>query len=321
MLTRCVNCEFYLRADDLFCLNCGLSEPTIELNQSEIVVNDMDYLYAGIAAFTISVLAALIFSIASGLTLVLIFVLSFIGFMIPIRSYSKGKSRKQISARFNKYGFNEKERIVQKRLSELGKRGQNIDAVLEKIKETDSRNLQDVRIKLLAAREIVTSQFARYELQAEKIELVRLQNGVSPYLFGWHRLNEYETENGLATIENTQQQINKIRQNITSYAAIEFPEKTLPEKRNFLSQLAETEKSCEKLREALLSRQAARALQEISPIEESLKLPDERESIHAAETFNIQTTLTDFSESFDELEREYKRLKAEEEIGRKFLKN
>lgn len=35
--------------------------------------------------------------------------------------------------------------------------------------------------------------------------------------------------------------------------------------------------------------------------------------------FNIQTTLTDFSESFEELEREYRRLKTEEELEQKLL--
>lgn len=106
-----------------------------------------------------------------------------------------------------------------------------------------------------------------------------------------------------------------------SYVAIEFPERALPEKESFLTQLAETESSCEKLREALLSRQAVRALQDISPLQENLKLPSAKEIVHAAESFNIQTTLTDFSESFEELEHEYKRLKTEEEIDQKLLES
>ena len=212
-----------------------------------------------------------------------------------------------------------KQSLIEKRISELDKRSQKIDAVLDKIKETDGGNLQEVRQKLLAAREIVISQFARYELQAKKIELVRLQNDVSPYLFALHRLNEFETENGLATIEYSKQEINKIRQNLTNYIAIEFPAGTLPEKLSFLAQLRETEDSCEKLREALLSRQAARALQNISPIEENLKLPNAKEIAHAAETFSIQTNLTDFGDSFEELEREYRRLQTESEVSQSIL--
>jgi hypothetical protein len=217
--------------------------------------------------------------------------------------------------------FSSRKKLVGKRLSDLDKRGHKIDNLLNNIKVTDSQNLQEVRAKLLSAREIVVRQFARYELQAKKIELLRLQNSISPYLFDLHRLNEFETKNGLAIIETKQREINKIRQNLTNNVAIEFPERVLPEKQDFLSQLDETETSCKKLREVLLSKQAANALQEISPIEESLKMPGAKEIVHAAETFNIQTTLTDFSESFDELEREYRRLKAEDEIGQKFLED
>jgi hypothetical protein len=203
----------------------------------------------------------------------------------------------------------------------LDRRIQEIDLISSRISKNPSEQLKNVRDKLLTARAIVVSQYARYELQKRKIELVRLQNNVSPYLFGLYQLNEFKTEDGLVTIENTQAAIDKIRQNLTGFAAIEFPERTLPEKQNFLSQLDDTEMSCERLREAFLSRQAARALQSISPIEENLQLPDVEELAHTAETFNLQTMLTDFSESFAELEHEYKRLKAEEEVGRKLLKN
>lgn len=211
--------------------------------------------------------------------------------------------------------------LIEKRVSELNNRIKRIDQVLDKIKNNDGRNLQEVRIKLLSAREIVTGQFARYELQKRKIELVRLQNSVSPYLFSIHRLNQFETEDGLTAIEVTKTNLDKIRQNLTSYAAIEFPAQTANEKEHFLSQLAETEDSCEKLREALLSKQAARALRGIAPIEENLKLPSAKDIVHSTETFNLQTTLTDFSESFEELEREYRRVRAESEVSQKLLEN
>jgi hypothetical protein len=52
---------------------------------------------------------------------------------------------------------------------------------------------------------------------------------------------------------------------------------------------------------------------------ENLHLPGVKELVRESDIFNIQTTLTDFSESFEELEREYRRLKAEEETGEKLL--
>jgi hypothetical protein len=240
----------------------------------------------------------------------LIFLLKSFEFSAPIPRLTK-----------NEHNLTFKDKIIEDRIIELNKRQQRIDTILDKIKETDGQNLQEVRHKLLSAREIGISQFARYELQKQKIELVRLQNSVSPYLLSLHRLNEFETENGLVAIETTKTEVNKIRQNLTNYVAIEFPAHTLNEKEHFLSQLSETENSCEKLREALLRKQAARALQGISPIEENLKLPSAKEIVHSAETFNVHTTLTDFSESFEELEREYRRVRAENEVSQKLLED
>ena len=212
-----------------------------------------------------------------------------------------------------------KEKIIKARVSELTERGQGIDAVLGKIKSTDSRNLQEVRAKLLSAQEIVTSQLARYELQKRKIELVRLQNGISPYVSGFQNLNESETNQGLAKIEDARQEIDKTRWNLTLDGENDLPERVLPEKEQFLAQLEETEESCEKLREALLSLEAARALQNIQPIDENLQLTEAKDVAQATESFNIETTLTDFSESFEALEREYKRLQTENEVEKKLL--
>lgn len=204
--------------------------------------------------------------------------------------------------------------IVEKRISELSKRIRKIDDILDKINHDDSIHLQQVRQKLLSAREIVIGQFARYELQHQKINLVRLQNSVSPFLFGINRLNETEMNDGIATIENTKSEINRIRQNLTRYDAIDFPPKVLPEKEAFLTQLDETEMSCEKLREVILSRQAVLALRDISPVEETVRFPVSKELVRETDVFNIQTAITDFTESFDELENEYRRLKSEKEI-------
>lgn len=236
--------------------------------------------------------------------------------------FSKWRRKKEIAKRtfIDAESLRGKKILISERIYELNQRGRKIDAILDKIRENDSRQLQNVRAKLLDARQIVISQYARYELQKQKIELIRLQNVASPYLYRLHRLNEFETEEGLTAVEQTLSEMEKIRRNLTRYDAIEFPAGVLPEKQNFLAQLTETETSCEKLREVILSRQAAQALRDVSPLKDNLKLPNSKEFTHAVDTFNIQTTLTDFSESFDELERDYKRLKAEEEISQKFLK-
>ena len=254
-------------------------------------------------------------------SLIPIFLISF--FLLTAAVYLMIKDRFEIEyQQFPENPLSEldnKEKTIKRRISELTKRSKQIDLVLDRIKQNDTPQLQETRKKLLSAREIVTGQYARYELQAKKIEIARLQNSVLPFLNNLHRLNEFETENGLMTIENTKHEVEKIRQNLTLFYAIEFPKAVQPEKENFLNQLEETEDSCDSLREALLSKQAARALRGISPIEENINAPSSKEIAHAVETFNIQSTLTDFSESFEELENEYRRLRAENDVGKNLL--
>ena len=332
MLTKCVNCGFYVRQTDEFCLNCGFLNPAEGFEQKSF--NYKRFAVIALPLFVITFLAMMLIPAPQGQAgspLVIAFLALSISLVLAVLStelkatLDENKKLEQRKST-NKDNLKTKNIIIEKRVAELNKRGQKIDAVLDKFRETDGVNLQEVRRKLLAAREIVDNQFARYELQKRKIELVRLQNGVAPYLFSLSSLNESDTEYGLAAIENTRSEINKIRHGLDRYISIDnvetvISENSFPEKENFLAQLAETDDSCERLREALLSRQAVRALQDFSPIEENLKLPSAKEIVHAAESFNIQTTLTDFSESFEELEREYKRLRTEEQAQQNLLES
>lgn len=333
MLTKCVNCGFYLRQTDEFCLNCGIESPTREYSQPSpnlFIIARLTKSKLLFLILSVIICFLLFYLITDGELSSIPYLRSYVAFAIIVFSVAisfllmflitKWCDKKAHPKRLkNSNNFASRRKTVDKRLSELDKRAKTIDKILAEIGENSSSQFKDMRPKLMAAREVIIGQFARYELQKQKIELVRLQNGVSPYLFGLHRLNEFQTENGLVTIETARAEISQIRQNLTRYDAIDFPPKALPEKQAFLAQLDETENSCQKLREALLSRQAARALQDISPVEESVRLPISKELAHESDVFNIQTTLTDFSESFDELEREYKRIRAEEETERRLL--
>lgn len=328
MLTKCVNCRFYVRQAADVCLNCGTQEPSLPYEKSELLNNNVFlfflfltpvlilttvfYLLIYVSGFPISDLGNII-----GLGVIA-------GIITSIVSYRHiaNQQRKKV---FERRKVNQgssliyREKVIKKRIEDLIKRENGIDLVIDRIDRKSSKQLQAARVKLLEAREIVTSQIARYELQKNKIDLVRLQNSVLPYLDGMHRLDEFQIENGIVESEMVTEEINRIRHNLTSYDAIDFPKETLPDKEGFLDQLKETENSCEQLREVLLTRQAARTLRDIQPVEESLKLPPAKDLARQIETFNIEVTLIDFSESFDELEREYKRLKADDEISQQFL--
>lgn len=324
MLTKCLTCGYFVSHFEKLCPNCGRKNPGSRFERITMQKWKTPSSYGLAFSGLITLMCFILFSenpFSNYSSLIPIFLISF--FLSTVAVYLMIKER--FEKEYQHYPENplsdldRKEKVIKRRISDLLKRAKQIDVVLSRIKQNDTPHLQETRIKLLSAREIVTGQYARYELQAKKIEIARLQNNVSPFLNNLPRLNEFETENGLITIENTKHEVEKIRQNLTLFYAIEFPKAIQPEKDSFLNQLKETEDSCDKLREALLSKQAARALQGISPIEENINAPSSKEIAHAVETFNIQSTLTDFSESFEELENEYRRLRTENDVSKNLL--
>jgi hypothetical protein len=102
---------------------------------------------------------------------------------------------------------------------------------------------------------------------------------------------------------------------MVEYNAIESPQLS-NERHKFNEQITQTLESCNKLREGLLGLHAARALADIHPVAGTLPDRLDIESTHSVDTFNLQATITDFAESFEELEREYQRLKSQDEAGK-----
>ena len=208
-----------------------------------------------------------------------------------------------------------KDSTIKKRIQELSARKSNISTVLGKIGDNPSKNLQNIQQTLLSAQQLISNQIQGYKLQKNKIQLVRLQNEVLPYLEMVEVLKDYQIENGVVVTEQTMREVAEIGKDLSKNASQSLQN----EQQQFLEQLQETSESCEKLREILLSKQALRALQGVQPIED-LNLPIQtNEFSHTIETFNIQATLTDFSESFEQLESEYQRLLADNEVSQKLL--
>jgi hypothetical protein len=227
----------------------------------------------------------------------------------------KSKKDSQITERFYRRSLKHKEITIEKRLEEFVNRKNKISSVLYQIGGEPSENLKAVRETLLSAQKILEIQSARYNLKKEKIKLVRLQNKVSPYLLYLESLDETNTNKGIFVSDNTIRELDELCESLTD----NLPQKVEAERADFLKNLDETSQSCEKLWEALLSKQALFALKDVQPINELGSILHAEELAHATETFNLQAKLTDFSESFDELEAEYKRLTADDEITQNFL--
>ena len=192
--------------------------------------------------------------------------------------------------------------------------------VLQEIGENSTARLIEVSQKLIVGRKSVLTQCARYELQKKRIELLRLQNYALPFLDDLSSFNFEQTDTALQNINSILLQVGNLKSKILSSVYEEVADEVLPEKENLLSQLDETHSSGEKLRETIITKQAAHTLQGFEPIRDSANQISIGQNLaEKIETFNIQTTLTDFSEAFDKLESEYQRLKTENEIGQNLL--
>lgn len=323
MLTKCVKCRFNIRQTDEFCPNCGLQNPSKE--NPQLSGYNIPLLMASIGLFSLIIfliIQSLILSkpmsiesffIVAVLSLSFSFIPSAVFYNLVIKKINEVKVRKRKV--YNANFLIQKENIVSQRIADLVQRGSGINQILEKIGNSQTQNLQEISQKLLSAQEIINNQFVRYELQKRKIELVRMQNKMLPYLENLEKLKDFQTENGILESENIIREIGEINQKLSK----KFPASFREERQNFLHQLQETSISCGALREVLLSKQALRALQSVQPIETIDNSNHTNEFSHTIETFNIQTTLTDFSESFEQLENEYRRLLADKEVSEKLL--
>ncbi len=324
MLLKCFKCVFNVRISDEFCLNCGLKKPSekvIHLNlfsQKPLLLLQIS-IFCLVFALIINALTP-VFNDDNSRNLFILFWTLVFGFVFGISFHyliiSK-LNKINIGNRFlfNKENLIDRNKIISKRMTELSLRINKITTVSDRIGISTSQNLQGVQQKLVYAKATLGNQFLRYKLQQSKIEFIRMQNNIFPYLERIQILDEFQTENGLVTTQETIKKLNSIQQELNR----EFPPEMKSEKEYFLQQLMETTKSCQILCEVLLSKQAFRALQEVRPTENTNLISNSEEISHAAETFNIQTILTDFSESFEKLESEYQRILDESEVSQNLL--
>jgi hypothetical protein len=315
MLSKCVQCDFYLGKIDEFCPNCGYLIPAEDPTFWK--EHERTFLFIILSTILVSVLLSFVNSHWQDDIIPIIITAFVVSFAMSwlYNSDKKSKEDSQITERFYRRSLNYKEVTIEKRIEELINRKNKISSVLHHIGSEPSENLQPVRDKLLSAQKILETQSARYKLKTEKIKLVRFQNKVSPYLLNLNDLDEAETNEGIFVSDNTIRELDELFESLSD----NLPEKVEVERADFLKNLDETSQSCEKLWEALLSKQALFALKDVQPTNEIGQILHAEELAHATETFNLQAKLTDFSESFDELEAEYKRLTADDEITQKFL--
>ena len=333
MFSKCVNCSFYIQTNVEFCPNCGLKNPTEDLPEhiyfSRFITKKsqsigfkwllgifLTFLFLfSFADFSISKVPYLsnfiiFFSFALGM------ILAFLSPPLIKEIYLKHKRKKIYKTKNN---LIEKENIINNRIKELSLREGDIESIIERIGNGKSQKLLETKKQLLSAKEIINSQFWRYQLKKKKIEIVRMQNNVSP-IFSKQQLTAEDVKNQLNSLDKHIKKIHQFEKEGQNYESSDIPKSVKSELKDFHLELSESESSLEKIREVLLTRQATLAFKEISSNQATLvNSTDLEELFNDSAVFNIQTSITDFSESFEELEREYNNLEIKSDTYKNLL--
>lgn len=158
-------------------------------------------------------------------------------------------------------------------------------------------------------------QRARYSAKYVEIDTVRLQNRLAPLIYETETFSYDQIDVHLRTIEETQKDGIRLRKQLDEQRQVLG---TVPDIEELAQRSSEIQESMGKLRDAFVSQQAVLALKGITPLDDALiPVSPPLTSLRETEVFNSQVAITDFSASFDELESQYARVQAEEDVAQK----
>jgi len=307
------------------CPNCGLSNP---LESLEVITNDYSFLVKAVVIVTI-LICAIYFGNLAGFGGVICCALPVgIGLAFFFGSISKAVSNalskrsleaaERLLANRRAPGSESlayKANVITRRTSELREREQQVKNVLNRVSEKAGPEWEQVRSTLDATHQSLKRQIARYSVKSLEIEVVRLQNRVAPLVYSIDTLSYAEIDNQLEVTRVCQQQLDNIRGDLQKQQEMLGDASELAE---LLQRVGDFERSLKTLQDAFVGQQAVLALKGISPLEDAVApISAPILALRKSEIFNIQVAITDFSSSFRELESEYARIQAEEDVSLK----
>lgn len=328
VITKCVNCEFNIRADAEFCPNCGLTLPAEPFEYSDEGLN-----------FAILFLTYAVF--------ILVFT-PFVFLTISVDSNDKFQDRVYYSAliaaalsifpgyslsgiitmkRFRK----EKKRRLGEKTACLIYKEQKISDVIFELSERDVllfkqsprvfadsyedfeemgedvlpfHELNETEKIIYDTQKIVNQQIYLCYLLENKIEIARLENSILPYIAAQQNLNEKEIEEGMREIEAVLETLGEMRLTLEEDDESELPEITA-EREKIQKCVEHSKRFCERKREELSSRQTSPAIQYPNEFTQNFPAIAANEKMRTLEIYDETPILPAF---FDELESEYWRL-------------
>ena len=317
MLTECAHCGFYVLADEDFCPDCGVSAPArkLETNFDEMQ-RSSTITFAALLAFVFAF--AVLYGRSDGkfdnlwdLPIILVFgffagiiILLPIGMMVTNRS-EKTQTAERFPPRELNTTLDDIGATIVMRRYELENQRRDVENLID---AADRKGSAAVKERLLAVRESVQTQIARYELERCKLDLIYLQNDLLPIVCE-RNLTGAEKEISIGKIKGTLSEISLLRQSLTNSHAVEFTEATQAERENLLARLDETKAVWEKLRASLLNDESA-----------FTATFTESSAMRRTDFAGFQMSPRDFSASFRSLDRAFENFQAQRKSEEEFYR-
>lgn len=314
---KCAGCGFNLIEPAETCLNCNLVNPRDpmrpEKRASKILTICLLVMVPSILV-AIFVVNALISEEAGTFAGILGSFLILIAFIIYSHRLSEiRKEKRQVAVQ---KGFHERSNLIVKRCRELHQRLERIDGVMNRIGESPNDSFVSLREKLKVGKDATSRQLARYVAIGAEFEITRLQHRLLPLVYGFGELSYGQIEQGIIDVDQTMESLAYIKGQLMD----EFrPNNDALGRSEVVQRTEDTSLACQKLRASLIERQAFRALERVSPTAPEPKLQEMLSQQELIDTFNIQVDITDFRSTVDDLELEYQRLIAEDNLDRQML--
>jgi hypothetical protein len=323
---KCLNCGFNVTEQDERCQNCGVLHPLVSLELKEL---DTTIPTAIGTILPCIILLIVMYSIGqkrgdndwiilSACMIPMALLPSYFVSILVVSIYKNfydAKYKNDITNR--RATFPEsliyKENLINQRKKELSKREDQVMTVLSKAKLNTDEKWKQVSTMLEDSIKTLKRQEAKYNLKSIEIDMVRLQNEIAPFVYNTDGFSYNQIDANLKIIEGVKGTANGIGNQINNQS--KFLDSSEP--KELTQRITEIQSSIDKLHDAYLGKQAVLALQDINPVDDASNpiLPPVK-AIQESEVFNTQVSITDFSESLKELESEYMRVQAEEDIAK-----
>lgn len=307
MLAECVNCGFYVGSNEKFCPDCGVSAPDAPL---KIDADDFDrpLMFKSAATIAIIIILGIVvfrlyegnrdFSDLFGTLWLIVFIsliLSVFAVLFLAHFLTKKEKRRRFAAAESATSFKFMQDTILLRNHELRIK---LDDLRSSTKKGFRLSASREKSKAFAEKVETQNLIARYDLLNNKIDFARLQNKLLPLI---------EQRNARQRDDNFSEELDEIRSDLelvnlalTDEYAAKTPENFLSEKQDLLARVVETEKFCE-----ALSKRRSNS----EPFADDLETLPSDDLARRTNNFEVQAALRNFTDSFNEIEREHERWK------------